>query len=735
MPLNFIFAIIAKYSCRLIRLLPVVLLGSAVLLLTACDDDDDGSNDTAAPTAEIHFPGYYGLTDGDTVVVTGSASDANTITRVRVMGVDATSADGFATWRATVPLEPGDNLLEVETTDEFSNIDTIAATLQVKSSAYLQNPTAIALDAAHGRMLAIDSISESIMAVDLDSGALIVLSGSAIPDTSNILSVPSDITVDTANNRALVVDDDAIVAVNLETGARSILSSNTIPDANNPLQLPVDIAVDVANNRLLALDGGRVIAVDLDTGARSVLSSIASPGPDGPAISLPVGITIDAANNRALVVQTSNGFSSANVMAVDLDSGERTILSDNAIPDASNPLLFTTSIALDAAHGRTLVANSGGLLAVDLVTGARSVLLPSSGGDPFVTLDNLVLDAANNRVFAIDGFFRTIVAIDLDSSARSLLPTADTPDASKPFGTPDSIVLDPSHGRALVVDSFLQAVVAVDLDTGARNILSDGTVPDSDNGFDGPIGITLDTAHNRALVIDSSLSSVLAVDLDTGARTILSDGAIQASNPLLYPSGITLDAANNRALVTIQGLPDCCHAVMSVDLDTGARTILSDNASPDSSNPFGRPLGIELDSANDRALVLADPFWGGEALLTVKLETGARTILSNFETPDSSNPFSYPVSIALDSSNNRALVVDASRFYGIGLRSITSVDLGTGARTILSDGATPDTHNWLYSPGGIALDAARNRALVVDRQSKAVVAVELTSGERVIVSK
>jgi len=64
-----------------------------------------------------------------------------------------------------------------------------------------------------------------------------------------------------------------------------------------------------------------------------------------------------------------------------------------------------------------------------------------------------------------------------------------------------------------------------------------------------------------------------------------------------------------------------------------------------------------------------------------------------------------------------------------------AVDLASGTRTILSDATTPDATNLLTFPTGITLDADNGRALVVDDGLAAVVAVELTSGDRVIISK
>jgi len=122
------------------------------------------------------------------------------------------------------------------------------------------------------------------------------------------------------------------------------------------------------------------------------------------------------------------------------------------------------------------------------------------------------------------------------------------------------------------------------------------------------------------------------------------------------------------------------------------------------------------------------------------LASGARTILSNSSTPTEDNPFSSSGGITLDSANNRVLMVD-----GV-LDAIVAVDLATGARTILSDNDTPTTDNaFNFSiPNGITLDSANNRALVVDAgfgftapevNLAAVVAVDIVNGQRVIFSR
>ena len=88
-----------------------------------------------------------------------------------------------------------------------------------------------------------------------------------------------------------------------------------------------------------------------------------------------------------------------------------------------------------------------------------------------------------------------------------------------------------------------------------------------------------------------------------------------------------------------------------------------------------------MDVANNRALV-EDPCL--DAVVAVDLTTGARTILSNNTTPDNTTPFVNSQGIALDATNNRALVVDITQAM------VIAVDLTTGARSPFFDAVVPD---------------------------------------------
>jgi hypothetical protein len=87
-----------------------------------------------------------------------------------------------------------------------------------------------------------------------------------------------------------------------------------------------------------------------------------------------------------------------------------------------------------------------------------------------------------------------------------------------------------------------------------------------------------------------------------------------------------------------------------------------------------------------------------------------------------------PLSIALDAAANRALVVDGSA------DALLAVDLDTGIRTWIADVAIPGVSRQQALPRAVVLDAPRGRALVLDTFSGSIVAVNLGTGQRTILS-
>jgi DNA-binding beta-propeller fold protein YncE len=252
---------------------------------------------------------------------------------------------------------------------------------------------------------------------------------------------------------------------------------------------------------------------------------------------------------------------------------------------------------------------------------------------------------------------------------------------------PVDIALDTLNNQALVVGGDYQEgdVMAVDLNgqsVGDRESLTKSIIA--------PGGVVV--YGNKALVVDSDYGRLSAVEVSGGARgswSVISgyNGSVQVgSGPALsYPVGVAVDADNNQALVADYDGQN----VIAVDLANGTRTVLS-GMDPATGMEvgvgpsLGAPQGIE--TATDRALVVGANS-AAKNLIEVDLSQGAthgaRTVLSG-DDPDTglmigSGPeFVFPNDIALDTGNNVGLVLDS------GLNSVVAVELGSGERAILS---------------------------------------------------
>ncbi|MCF6254691.1 MAG: hypothetical protein L3J98_03545 [Gammaproteobacteria bacterium] len=316
------------------------------------------------------------------------------------------------------------------------------------------------------------------------------------------------------------------------SGANTVNVDVTCTDVTNPFSNPRGIALDIVNgrDRALVADETVVIAVDLTTGERTILSDNTTPNINNPFSSLR-GITVDTTDgrNRALVVDQALG----SVIAVDLTSGERTVLSNSTTPDSDNPFSFPVDIILDAAHNRALVVafSLNAVIAVDLTTGKRTVLSNNTtpnANNPFSVLRGITLDRDKNRALVLmEDHLDTVIAVDLSNGTRTILSNNITPDVDTPFFGPRGITLDTSNNRnrALVVDDNLDAILTVDLSNGVRKVLSNSTTPNDNNLFSGPLRIVVDMANGRerALVVDFQLAAVISIDLMSGERTVFSD--------------------------------------------------------------------------------------------------------------------------------------------------------------------------------------------------------------------
>jgi hypothetical protein len=237
-----------------------------------------------------------------------------------------------------------------------------------------------------------------------------------------------------------------------------------------------------------------------------------------------------------------------------------------------------------------------------------------------------------------------------------------------------------------------------------------------------------DAAGNRALVADMERHAVIALRGTDGRASIVSDDD-HGTGPSFGSFAIALDEDDNRVL-SLQG-----STVLAINIGNGATAGDRTTAvsSPETAETaFVRQLTCRAPCPRLYAAALPSGAAGSEAtLFTVDLTTGARTVFSGGDFGvGTGTTLAQPTGLVLDDSNGplRALVVDAAR------DALFAVDLTTGDRTVISSasvgGGAP-----FEAPSGLALDVAGNRVFVGDNRSDGtsrVFSVNLANGERTI---
>lgn len=506
------------------------------------------------------------------------------------------------------------------------------------------------------------------------------------------------VVVDAANNRALVLEAgeaDALFAFDLSTGERTVLSSTGAVDklSNTAaagggvgLTLPSNLVLDQANNRVIVTDllNDNIVAFDLNTGERTVVLNQNAAGGSGPAFRLFRSALLDAANNRLLLMDGFNG--DMRLFAVNLSTRNRTIISATGV--GSGPALNVSEpMALDSANNRLLVADrnnqSGVVLSINLSNGNRQV---------------------------ISGF----------NTQTSTLVGAGTT-----FLSPASLHFDSASNVALIADGSRNALFLVDLTTGARTLAS-GIDPGTNQAvgsgpaFRQPVGADF-VGEQQAVVLDEDMETAFLVDLVTGDRQLLPGNAIGSGPRLETPRSFALNG--NRLLVADAEI----NALMAIDVASGDRSVFLDG----DSSLLEVPRAIVLDNSGQRAFVL-DNVETVARLLSLDLQTRTLSVISGLHGSNvigAGPALDNPEAMVFDAVRNRLLVVDSDAL------ALFSVDPVSGDRTVIS-GFDPQSNTLIGAgdeldfPTALALSRDNNSVLVADSGRGVLLSIDLTTGDR-----
>lgn len=674
------------------------------------------SIDTHGPTASIAFPPPVSYTDADKLTVRGTSADANGISAIKVNGVDASSRDGFLTWSVEVPITVGSNQLVVSSTDSLGNTSSSAASASVSNRGpAIASSGGFVYDESTKRLIVADRSAGAIYSFD-EHGVGTVL---VARDYTDVVPIGyHGIVLDSANNRALLLKSVTVNALNLTSGQITGVSycSN---DTSIGMSKAEALAIDPAHARAFLItseNSPTVASIDLSSGNCTVIAS----GTVGTGQALQSGSAIeydgitDPANPRLLVGSTNNG----NVVAIDIATGARTVLSSK---DSS---YATTEMKLDADHNRLLVLDSkqAALFGVDLQDGTRTLLgaisRPSHG----------LAIAADGTIFAGEDPGE-ILRINSSATAAETLVHSQVGDGPRMTVSYGLAIEQPSGVPTSLLVSDLSSLSRIDLATGNRTIVSSASV--GGGPYTGRIAnFAIDTRPNHTGhavgIMRGNDYSLVSIDLATGDRDQIADLGLPSATHVV--NEIRVDAANNRAIVVdIDSSGAANDALYAIDLATGQRRTISDNATG-GGDALHFPSSLVLEPASNPTRAIVS---NGNAhnLLSIDLATGARSIFSTGAAPQF-----LPGPLTLDSTNGRLLGADD---YGF---NVFSAPLSTGIPQAISgfDAAAPKLYGHgptMVGASGTAIDPRADVAYVTQPSANSVIAIDLQTGDRVLLSR
>jgi hypothetical protein len=323
---------------------------------------------------------------------------------------------------------------------------------------------------------------------------------------------------------------------------------------------------------------------------------------------------------------------------------------------------------------QTAFPNGGGVLRVDVATGARTTVSNNSspsqpGGPDFVVPERLAVEA-DGKILVVGTWSYAggpplpgVVRIDPGTGVRSNV-SLNGVQSGPSFGSPNGIAVE-ATGNIVVNDCAGPAngpngnrdtIFRVNPGNGFRTVLSSNSAPSSipDLEFRCPTDVAVEASGGIVTPQTSGFpTKILRVDPGNGARTLVSADNQPAGAPNYGDlRGVTV-GNGGAVLVTDVSPLDTFLGVLAANPTTGARTEISRNSNPSNPPLFWRPWDLTQFSDTGRLYVTSGDYFdqaqqGQKAeprVIDVRRSNGDRHITSGFNNPPGAPIFSQPQGI------------------------------------------------------------------------------------------
>jgi hypothetical protein len=401
--------------------------------------------DTIAPTAQILFPPPVSMTEGNTILVRGSASDDYSATvSVKVNGVEAIpkAVGDYSSWQVTVPLVVGDNKLLLTTKDSAGNefiTDPASAKVKIYQDSSSSNFPNSVNQWKFLNNLVIDQNDERnqllTMAYEKNTSTPYLFGIDLVTGERTKINLPnlySTAIINPVNHHYYAFDNNYLPGHVLEVDLSNPTSTFSYEVAK------AESIFGVAFNSIDSMFAyvnwqGPVVTTDVTFTSSKVLNASEDLG-----FNSGLGLAFDKTRNRYLL--TYDGGQT--IFTIDAVSGARSIFSNNSVGAGAEfrPVDtesvgapgtgYVTKILIDDMNQRAFVAEAGGtnktgrLFSIDLVSGNRTVISdenPNNSANPLDFSADIVMERNNNYIFWANSLDNSILAIDAVTGARVVL--------------------------------------------------------------------------------------------------------------------------------------------------------------------------------------------------------------------------------------------------------------------------------------------------------------------------
>jgi len=319
-------------------------------------------------------------------------------------------------------------------------------------------PSAVAVDAATGRVFVAESGAGTVRVLEAGSGRVL--------RDVRVGRNPVALTVVPSTGRVFVANASGSDMAVLDARSGALLRVTALNGA--PYQ---SLAVDDAARRVIAISGNNTL--DLLDAASGVLRASVSVG------TVLTALAVDSTTNEVFAVdQGSNSLSVRDV---------RTGAALRVVHVSQLPW----TVGVDEGRNRAYLAYGGSVSTLNARTGAI-IHTATVGQVP----EALAVDTVTGRVFVANTTDGTVSV--LDASTGAVLRT------TRLSGSPKALTIDARRGRVYVVDNDVNTVDALDARTGA--LVGTHVVAG------GPVALAFDLSTGRLFVANRAGNSVSVID-------------------------------------------------------------------------------------------------------------------------------------------------------------------------------------------------------------------------------